>query len=154
MESQLCTYLCYKISKYGKSWSECYGKVLWKIFPYLNHWILYLQLLGKRTFLKEKVFNTRWTTKEEGVGKHKVNLNLFLEYFNFAEDQKTCSCLIIYLYFVVLICLMGFRFTRDKDSRKVISYKKESETPVEIQPKIRLKNNYCNKIKILLILNK
>ena len=88
-------------------------------------------------FEKEKVFNTRWTTKEEGVGKHKVNLNLFLKYFDFAEDQKTCSCLIIYLYFVVLICLMGFRFTRDKDGRKVISYKEKSDTPAENQPKTR-----------------
>ena len=43
-----------------------------------------------------------------------------------------------YLFeFVVLICLMGFRCTRDKDGRKVISYKEQSDTPVENEPKTR-----------------
>ena len=49
---------------------------------------------------------------------------------------------------------MGFRFTKDKDGRKVISYKEQSDTPAENQPKIKVKNIYYNKIKISLFLNK
>ena len=58
-----------------------------------------------------------------------------------------------YLFeFVVLICLMVSRFTRDKDGGKVISYKEQSDTPAENQPKTRSKNIYYNKIKISLFL--